>query len=209
LLAFVLLHSRRTRRLLAQAAAAGLVLTLLVGPWRLLTLAGEAGVFGGFAGHLITRPALWVASVQTLEAYPLTGMGLRDFGGDYTLPPPPRFEAWEELYHGHPHNVALGVGVDLGLPGLAAYLALWFGALVMLWHVRQRSADPWLRGLAGGLIGAWVAYSVFGLADSITFNARVGIALWLMLGLAAATHRAARLTSPFPSAPPPLSTTGS
>jgi putative inorganic carbon (HCO3(-)) transporter len=40
----------------------------------------------------------------------------------------------------HAHNLFLQVAVDLGLPGLIAYLALLLGALYATWRVWQRSS---------------------------------------------------------------------
>jgi putative inorganic carbon (HCO3(-)) transporter len=109
----------------------------------------------------------------------------------------------------HAHNQLLQAAVDLGLPGLIAYLALWIGAAHML-HDRSASVtEHSLNSVAGALGAALVAQFVFGLADAIALGAKVGWFFWLTLGLIASLQRITRLglglapTAPVASLAPP------
>ncbi len=54
----------------------------------------------------------------------------------------------------HAHNHLLQVGLDLGLPGLISYVALWLLAGVMLWRSwrlgRTNGPERWLLDLPEG-----------------------------------------------------------
>jgi hypothetical protein len=84
------------------------------------------------------------------------------------------------------------VALDLGLPGLTAYLALtgtalWIGLRLAL-TPQSRSGyegSPY-RWLALGIVGSLVAFHVYGLTDAIALGAKPGVAYWMLLALAAA-----------------------
>jgi putative inorganic carbon (HCO3(-)) transporter len=86
---------------------------------------------------------------------------------------------------GHAHNQILQVALDLGLPGLVAYVAMIGAALWLCWRVvhRTQGASPLL---AIGIIGSLVAFHLFGLTDALALGAKPGVGLWLLLGLVAA-----------------------
>jgi len=85
----------------------------------------------------------------------------------------------------HPHNQLLMTALDLGLPGLIAYLALWLGAARMLVQAVQLSPDPWLRDISAGLGAGLIAHFIFGVTDAISLGAKLGIVFWFVLALAA------------------------
>jgi putative inorganic carbon (HCO3(-)) transporter len=123
----------------------------------------------------------------------------------------------------HAHNQFLQVALDLGLPGLMAYLALIGTALWLSLRVARSAGDEQVAGApsdgqtrgpgpAGGakeaeqafggpdadslgsnrlrwvglgLVGSLVAFHVFGLMDAVALGAKPGVALWMILGMAA------------------------
>jgi putative inorganic carbon (HCO3(-)) transporter len=85
----------------------------------------------------------------------------------------------------HAHNHLLQVALDIGLPGLVAYLALWCGAAALLISVYRNSRV--ISGLAAGM----VAYFAFGTSDAIALGAKVGIFFWVALGIIVAEKRLA------------------
>jgi putative inorganic carbon (HCO3(-)) transporter len=89
----------------------------------------------------------------------------------------------------HAHNHWLQAGLDLGIPGMIAYMALWLGLAAMLWQSWRQSRNSWLRVLSLGFAGCLVAYFVYGLLDTIALGARPGFIFWGMLGLIAALHQ--------------------
>lgn len=93
----------------------------------------------------------------------------------------------------HAHNHLLQAALDLGLPGLISYLALWLIAGGLLFQVVRQAADPEDQSLAAGLAGGLTASFVFGLADAIALGAKIGLLFWITLALVAAAHRIAAL----------------
>jgi len=79
--------------------------------------------------------------------------------------------------------------LDLGIPGLVAYVALLSVALMMGVDVWRRAQEPWIRATAQGLVCGIVAQQVFGITDAIALGAKIGIFFWLALGLLAAMYR--------------------
>ena len=86
----------------------------------------------------------------------------------------------------HAHNHLLQAGLDLGLPGLVAYLALWAGAAAMLWQTWRHAPGRFQRALALGAAASLLGYFVYGFFDTVALGARPGFVFWWLLGLVAA-----------------------
>ena len=133
------------------------------------------------------RPALWSRALLTIQDFPLSGTGLGSFRRVvHTLYPFQSSSPNADIAHAH--NVFLQVALDLGLPGLVAYLALVGTALWACWRVAQEGDGPY-RWLATGIAGSLVAFHVYGLTDTIALGAKPGVAFWLLLALAMALCR--------------------
>ena len=113
-----------------------------------LGLAGGAGI-----NSLEGRREIWSRAIYGLEDFPLTGMGMNSFRRVVHILYP-LFLIAPTVDIAHAHNQWLQTGLDLGLPGLIATLALWLGTVHILW--RQ------LRPVAGtpraGHRSAWGAH---------------------------------------------------
>ena len=128
-------------------AAAALVLIALRWRWGWLALplgavaAGLAGWqigFGRMAEAVLTAPALggaeqrleiWSRALYMVQDFPFTGIGMGTFRQVAHLLYP-FFLAGPDAVIPHAHNIFLQVGVDLGLPGLIAWLALFLSVCV-------------------------------------------------------------------------------
>jgi putative inorganic carbon (HCO3(-)) transporter len=133
---------------------------------------------------------LWSRAVYGIRDFPFTGMGMNSFRRVMpVLYPafliPPDFDV------AHAHNHLLQVALDLGLPGLIAYLALWLGTGHMFISAYRLSRDPWLRSVIEGLGAGLIAHFIFGMGDAIPLGAKVGIVFWIVLGLAVGLFRVA------------------
>jgi putative inorganic carbon (HCO3(-)) transporter len=196
---FMALAVRRSRPL-ALLATALIVLMLLVSPWaRPLSeyfvgatrvaesdLPGEAFAFG--VDSLEGRFEIWSRALYGLEDFPFTGMGVGTFR--HVVPVLyPLFIISPSIDIAHAHNHLLQTGLDLGLPGLVAYLAIWLSAGAMLWQSWRLRQSRWQGALVIGLAGALVGYFVYGTSDAVALGARPGFIFWLMLGLIAGAHR--------------------
>lgn len=194
------------------AAAAGLVMVALFYAsrrWRLVIIIATAvGVFallsyGGsrFGQDMVGDPLglngrleIWSRALLGIVDFPLTGMGVNSFRRVVTVLYPP-FGIPPEIDLGHAHNHLLQAALDLGLPGLVAYVSLWFISAGVLWRTRQELVSrqalrhPY-HGLAAGLAGSLLAGWVFGIFDAVALGARPSFVWWLLLGLTASVHYA-------------------
>lgn len=128
------------------------------------------------------RLQLWWTASQMIQDFPLTGIGLNTFplvmenvypvfSGFYRMP--------------HAHNLYLQTALDLGIPGLLAFLGLLGGFAIALARGLRSSLAGRTANISMGLACGVLAYLVYGLTDTITLGAKPGIFLWGMLGLAA------------------------
>jgi putative inorganic carbon (HCO3(-)) transporter len=134
-----------------------------------------------FAG----RMEVWQRAVYMIQDFPYTGIGLNTFDLVANVMYP-FFLIGPEAQVIHAHNNFLQVGVDLGIPGLVAYLSLLTAFVLMAWRVYRYSNDGALQALAVGLLCGMLAHQVYGLTDAITLGAKPGVVLWAMMGLMAA-----------------------
>jgi putative inorganic carbon (HCO3(-)) transporter len=123
-----------------------------------------------------------------MQDFPLTGVGLNAFPqvSDTLYPYPARSPAGLVP---HAHNNLLQVGMDLGIPGLAAYVGLLAAFTACAWKVHRLVESRSVRFLASGLFAGMLAHQVYGLTDAITLGAKPGFLLWVMWGLMAALWR--------------------
>jgi putative inorganic carbon (HCO3(-)) transporter len=185
--ALALLACFRPRRLWPLAL---LVPTMIALAWRYLGQPGAmlASLLEARSDGLATsRFDIWQRALYMIRDFPYTGVGLNMFSQTanslypFLAAPPERV-----LRLTHAHNAFLQVAVDLGLPGLVAYLAILVGfGMAWLCTYRHLVAQS-LRALSVGLLCSMVAYHVYGLADCITLGAKPGIVIWAMWGLMAA-----------------------
>lgn len=126
------------------------------------------------------RLDIWSRAWEMLLDMPLIGPGLNTFP----------IMVWH-FYPGyligpelHAHNVLLQVGLDLGLPGLAAFITLLVAAAVAAVRSLRRAAGGDLPALTAGLAAGIAAYLGAGLIDN-PWSSKAGILLWVLLGLLA------------------------
>jgi putative inorganic carbon (HCO3(-)) transporter len=188
----------------ATAIAAAVLLTLWR-PWMSLTflVMAEAAALAwsrvgwqGLADWLFStgaitswqgRVQLWSRALAMIRDFPLTGIGMGTINqvtsALYPLP-------WDDAdIVGHSHNLFLQVGVDLGLPGLIAYLALWLTATFLTWRAYRalrHQGRPALSALAAGLGASLAALGIHGLFDAATWGSKPAFLAWAALGLAVA-----------------------
>lgn len=146
------------------------------------------------------RMELWSRALAGIQDFPVTGMGMNNFR---RLMPRmyPTLDATPELDIAHAHNHLLQAALDLGVPGLIAYLAIWMVSLTLLWRVYRRAADAMARTIAGGLAAGLIAHFVFSLADVIPLGSKVGVLFWMTLALAASLHQIALPAAPAADGP--------
>ncbi len=128
------------------------------------------------------RMELWSRALYGIADFPFTGMSMNGFRHlVHVLYPlfsiPPDFDV------AHAHNHLLQAGLDLGIPGLVAYLGIWVLSAALLWigwrHSLSHSSQVLIIGLSGSLMAGWI----FGVFDAIALGARPGFLWWLLLAL--------------------------
>jgi putative inorganic carbon (HCO3(-)) transporter len=132
------------------------------------------------------RLEIWSRAQWAIRDTPLTGLGMDIFR--LALPmlyPLLEFNLGAPVTHAH--NELLQAALDLGLPGLVAFLALNLGAFAMLARLLKEEGPT--RLLALGLCGGLLAHFLFGLIDAAALGGRPGVFFWLLLGLIASLYQ--------------------
>ena len=137
---------------------------------------------------LTGRTEIWVRAMYAIEDFPITGVGMNLFR--YIVPVLyPFFTLSNEINIAHAHNQFLQAGVDLGIPGLIAYVAIWLGLVGMLRQSWRWSRDAWGKTLTIGFTASLTASFIFGLTDAVSLGAKPGFMFWFLLGLIVGHYR--------------------
>jgi putative inorganic carbon (hco3(-)) transporter len=160
--------------------AAGAALIIRLDPVRLATALLSIDDLGGIA--VVLRLDMWSRAVAMIGDMPFTGIGLNTF-------PLIQSQYYPGIYIGpepDAHNLFLQTALDLGLPGLIAFLwfvTLWMmGMLKQVKHVTNRNS----RLLIIGAIAGVVAYFGHGFMDALMLGSKPAIVVWALLGIGAA-----------------------
>lgn len=185
LCAWAFWHSQRSRLLLLGMVA--IAATTVLTSWSRVEPFLRGAMGGGIHEDAAGRLELWSRAIYGIQDFPITGMGMNAFRK--VMPVfYPMFLTSPDTDVAHAHNHLLQAALDLGLPGLIAYLALWFGAAGLLTVGIRSTTDPDRRRIISGLAAGMIAYFVFGTADTIALGAKVGIFFWIALALIVALH---------------------
>jgi putative inorganic carbon (HCO3(-)) transporter len=147
-----------------------------------LTSSGTISSAGG-------RLEVWSRAVAMIQDFPLTGIGMGSFleASDKFYP----LTLFEPGKIQHAHNLMLQVAVDLGIPGLIGWLAIYFIVLIAAWrvyHIGRDSEDDRAMAAGAALLGSQVALFVHGLTDAVTWGmVRPAPIVWVIWGMAIAT----------------------
>jgi len=140
-----------------------------------------SGVVSGLDGRI----DIWSRAVYMLQDFPFTGVGMGAFGPLADLLYPFFLAAPGKIVHAH--NLFLQIGVDLGIPGLIAWLAGWLGVMWMGWRLYRTAPAALARAAGAGVLLSQVVVGVHGLFDAVVWGQiRSAPLLWLLWGLAAA-----------------------
>jgi len=158
---------------------AGAGAAVWLGPQTLLDQIGSGGVVGG----LDERLEIWSRALYALQDFSFTGVGLGTFNQVVPLLYP-YFLISPSVDIPHAHNLILQIGVDLGLPGLVAWLAILLTVFVLLGAMLHRRVSGVTAALASGVFGGLVAMLAHGLLDASLWGTKLAFLPWLLLALA-------------------------
>lgn len=138
----------------------------------------------GTSVSLVGRIAIWKRGVSALYDFAYSGIGIGTFGNTVTNGYPYSLFANHSIPH--VHNMLLQIGLDLGIVGLAAYIGLIVGILMLCSQVigTQRGRKPELNvALAIGGIGSVSVLMIHGLFDSVLWGTKLSPLPWLLFSL--------------------------
>jgi putative inorganic carbon (HCO3(-)) transporter len=151
----------------------------LYGPARLADTLLSPGNPLGIAVTL--RWDMWSRALAMLRDMPYTGIGLDQFA-----------LVQSQFYPGvmlgpepHAHNVFLQAALDLGLPGLLAFLWLLASLGWAAWRAWPHRQDENWRALLIGAVGGTLSYLGAGLLDTV-WTSKPSLVLWGLVGTIAA-----------------------
>jgi putative inorganic carbon (HCO3(-)) transporter len=184
-LSFLFWYGRRTR-VLAAVLVVLVFFAAVLGPQTAANMAiSQSGP--GMAGNVSGRVELWSRAIYGIQDFPFTGMGMNAFRKVMPVLYP-TFLSSPDFDVAHAHNHLLQAGLDLGIPGLIAYVSIWTLLGILLVRVYHGSADRGTRALAGGLGAGFIAHFAFNMTDAIPLGAKVGVLFWLALALVVSLH---------------------
>jgi len=155
------------------------VLIYQIGPQRVWnSIVSETGG----AVSIDTREEVWMRAKMIIQDFPLTGVGMGIYSDvtDSLYP-----FAHVAIYVSHAHNIFLQIAVDLGVPGLLVWLAIWFAILTMAWQLYS-SRDSFFSPIGAAVLCSMAAMGVHGMLDAVTWDTRPAIIVWGIWGLTAA-----------------------
>lgn len=149
-----------------------------VGPQQFL----ETLFFSAATPGLDQRLEIWSRAWYALWDFVFTGIGIGAF--DLVIPRLyPYFLISPAEIIPHAHNLYLQIGLDLGLPGLLAYLALWINLWVMIVTLLRRREQPLSWCLTAGAAGALAGLLLHGLVDAVTWGNKLAFLPWWLYAL--------------------------
>lgn len=149
-----------------------------VGPQQFL----ETLFFSTATPGLDQRLEIWSRAWYALWDFAFTGIGMGTF--DLVIPRLyPYFLISPAEPIPHAHNLYLQIGLDLGLPGLIAYLALWINLWVMVVTLLRRREQPLTWCLAAGAAGSLAGLLLHGLVDAVTWGNKLAFLPWWLYAL--------------------------
>lgn len=186
LLVLIALRWRRGWLAMPLAALASGLVIWQVGLARVINALTLTRSIGGIEGRL----EIWSRALYIIQDFPFTGIGMGTFR-QVANSLYPFFLAGPNAEINHAHNLFLQIAVDLGLPGLAAWLAI--AAIVMgaAWQIYRHGKslhENWLTGLGAGLVCSQTALWVHGLTDAVTWGARPAGLVWVIWGVVIAAY---------------------
>jgi len=181
LLVFGALYRPRVFVPLVLLGLAGIVIAGSIMGWRQMgQMFATSFLFGGVG----KRQDIWSRALYLIARFPLTGVGLDCFVPVtqrlYPLP------SWAEGRVYHAHNLFLQLAVDLGLPGLVAYLLVVASALqraVMAQRLLRRAGQRPAALLAAACVASLTGLLVHGLLDVALWGNKGAFLPWVVMGL--------------------------
>jgi putative inorganic carbon (HCO3(-)) transporter len=177
----------RWRRAWIGVAVCGVIISIFIIPIGLKPMV-EALMTSSNLSTLEGRQEVWSRALYMIQDFAFTGVGLGTFE-DVADAMYPFFLSSPGSIH-HAHNLFLQIAVDLGIPGLIAWLAVLSVSFVSAWQLYRYGLTSMERDIA--ILGFALLYSqvgliVHGLTDSVTWGmVKIAPLVWVLWGVTAA-----------------------
>ncbi len=124
------------------------------------------------------RVARWNMAIDKMVSRPLTGEGFGRFGGAVAARHIPSSNYVDNFY--------LKTAAESGILGLASLVWLYLHGVRCVLNSYRRLTDPYLKGLAGGLIAGLMGVLLHNVVENIFEVPMMATYFWLLLGMTAA-----------------------
>lgn len=148
----------------------------------------EVLLYSNTTGGLEDRLEIWSRALALVHDFPYTGVGMGNF-----LEAAQGFYAYDQYASGyipHAHNLFMQVAVDLGIPGLVAWLSVMLGMLYLSWRTfrnGKHKGGSLYMGAGAALLASQVVLITNGLTDSVVWGmVRPAPLVWIIWGFGAA-----------------------
>ncbi|MFN8465869.1 MAG: O-antigen ligase family protein [Caldilineaceae bacterium] len=128
------------------------------------------------------RFEIWSRAVQGLQDFPLTGVGLGAFRGVIHHLYPSMILA-PDFDVAHAHNFFLQTGLDFGVVGLAALLAIYMLAAVQIRYLWRSASFVGHRYWAIGLFATLAGQTIYSMFDAVAMGSKTNLLFWWLLGI--------------------------
>jgi hypothetical protein len=173
-----LLLSRKWKTWCMVGVVAMVMILIFVTPQLFSKKEESQSIYNIIKAKIEVRYPIYQAGFDAIKKNPVFGVGMNRL----RLDPNVGYE------NSHAHNQLLQTGAELGIPGLAAYLAILFGVGWMSREVLKKTNKDWMKVAVRGLAGGQLAYFMFGVGDAIPLGAKTGVVFWLSLALLTAIY---------------------
>lgn len=165
-----------------------------LGSAQVLDLLVSSKTLGGVDGRI----EVWSRAIFMIQDFPLTGVGMGTFGDVADIMYPFYIATTGSIYHAH--NLFLQVAVDMGLPGLLAWVVI-LGVIiwssVRVYISGRKMNDAQAIGLGASLLASQVALVIHGMTDAVTWGmVRPAPLVWALWGLVIAAASTYDVKSP-------------
>lgn len=180
----LILRWKRSWIALLALGIAGAAATVWGGITPVLSLLLQNNTLGGLDG----RAEVWSRALYMIRDFSLTGIGMGNFG--------PVADAMYPFYLAapgripHAHNLFFQIAVDMGIPGLIAWLGIFIIITFLafqIYRTGRKTNDSLLLVFGAGLLSSQAALAVHGLTDAVTWGmVRSAPIVWALWGITAA-----------------------
>ncbi len=141
-------------------------------------------------GTFVERQEMWGQAASLIRSSPFFGIGLGAFPrvASVTAPYSPENPGPSP---NHAHNTFFQVGLDTGVPGAVAFIALLFSGVYFAWRAYRAGIE---RDAAIALLAAYAVLIAHGMGDTVVWGtAKTGLTFWVLQSLGISFDKASKV----------------